>query len=126
VTDEQFSFGAMCEECVNYIIKVQPTLERISNDLRTAPSRDLLGELVGFEEGLSWLVSFGSKSDIFLPDEELKSEFAFFVSQIDQGSRDFVVALENGDYLDLADVIDYEFLPALIRMRDTVAPLVPH
>lgn len=124
--DKDFSFGAMCSECVTYLDRVVPTLMDVGAGLRSAPDQELLGKLSSFDEGLGWLIEFGSKSDIFLPDEETKSEFAYFVSQVHEGSKQFVQALENKDYVDLADVLEYQFVPAMERFRDIVKVMIPH
>lgn len=124
--DTEFSFGDMCSECVAYLDRVVPTLADIVTSLRASPDQDTLVKLSHFDEGLGWLIEFGSKSDMFLVDDETKSEFAYFVSQVNDGSKAFVVALENKDYVDLADVLEYQFMPAMERLRDIVKVMIPH
>jgi hypothetical protein len=116
----------MCSECVAYLDRVVPTLADIVTSLRASPDQDTLVKLSHFDEGLGWLIEFGSKSDMFLVDDETKSEFAYFVSQVNDGSKAFVVALENKDYVDLADVLEYQFMPAMERLRDIVKVMIPH
>ncbi len=124
--DTEFSFGDMCSECVAYLDRVVPTLADIVTSLRASPDQDTLVKLSHFDEGLGWLIEFGSKSDMFLVDDETRSEFAYFVSQVNDGSKAFVVALENKDYVDLADVLEYQFVPAMERLRDIVKVMIPH
>ncbi|CAI8370412.1 MAG: Uncharacterised protein [Gammaproteobacteria bacterium] len=124
--DTEFSFGDMCSECVVYLDRVVPTLADIVTSLRASPDQDTLVKLSHFDEGLGWLIEFGSKSDMFLVDDETRSEFAYFVSQVNDGSKAFVVALENKDYVDLADVLEYQFMPAMERLRDIVKVMIPH
>jgi len=124
--DTEFSFGDMCSECVAYLDRVVPTLADIVTSLRASPDQDTLVKLSHFDEGLGWLIEFGSKSDMFLVDDETRSEFAYFVSQVNDGSKAFVIALENKDYVDLADVLEYQFVPAMERLRDIVKVMIPH
>ena len=124
--DTEFSFGDMCSECVVYLDRVIPTLADIVTSLRSSPDKEVLVKLSHFDEGLGWLIEFGSRSDMFLVDDETKSEFAYFVSQVNDGSKEFVGALENKDYVDLADVLEYQFMPAMDRFRDVVKVMIPH
>ena len=73
MNDPDFSFGEMCVECVAYLDKAIPILSGVSSDLRTAPDKEALGKLGNFDEGLKWLTDFAAKSEIFLPDDGLKS-----------------------------------------------------
>lgn len=71
--DTEFSFGDMCSECVAYLDRVVPTLADIVTSLRASPDQDTLVKLSHFDEGLGWLIEFGSKSDMFLVDDETRS-----------------------------------------------------
>lgn len=126
MNDPDFSFGEMCVECVAYLDKAIPILSGVSSDLRTAPDKEALGKLGNFDEGLKWLTDFAAKSEIFLPDDGLKSAFASFLKEINSSASEFVEAVNNKDYVDLADVLEHQFVPTLDQFRSDVKALIPH
>lgn len=116
----------MCGECVAYIDRAAPLLVSIASDLRTSPEPEVLSRLADFDQGLKWLTDFSLKGDLFLVDEETKVAFATFVVSLNNMSKEFVSALERKDFIDLADILEHEFVVALTKFRDIVRPLIPH
>ncbi|MCP1143740.1 hypothetical protein [Lysinibacillus endophyticus] len=88
-----------------YVSKIAPGCEAIANQLRLGEINDALHLIINFAEGLSWLLSVEEK----MKEYELKinsriGEAQSFLKEINH-------ELEQGDYITVADLFEYEIYP---------------
>lgn len=121
-----FSFQEMCDDCEAYVSRAERVLRTIVIDLRAHPSYSSVHELLEFEPGLKWLISFASGGEFLVSDESVKIRLSQFVSTVNRVSVDFADYLESKDYVALADVLEYELIPAMQDLSITVHDMREH
>lgn len=122
----EFSFQEMCDDCESYIARADRVLRTIVIDLRAHPSYSSIHELLAFEPGLKWLISFASGGEFLVHDEAVKIRLSQFVATVNRVSTEFVEHIESKDYVSLADVLEFELIPALADLSSTVHDMRPH
>lgn len=121
----EFSFREMCDDCTSYCERAERVLRNIVVDLRAHPSYASVHELLEFEPGLKWLITFASGGEFLVHDEDSKIMLSQFVSTIHRISGEFANHLESKDYVGLADLLEYELIPALSDLSQTVIAMRP-
>jgi|GEM_PF-1341348 hypothetical protein len=121
-----FSFQEMCDDCEAYVARAERVLRTIVIDLRAHPSYSSVHELLEFEPGLKWLISFASGGEFLVHDESIKIRLSQFVSTVNTVSSAFADYLESKDYVALADVLEYELIPAMQDLSNTVHDMRAH
>lgn len=88
-----------------YVIKISPGCEIIANQLRTGKVQEALQYILQFSEGLSWLLTV---------EEKLK-EFQYIINSRISEAKDYLQeineALEQSDFITVADLFEYEIQP---------------
>jgi hypothetical protein len=109
-----------------YLERAIGILERASETLRGAKAKDGLSTLSACVEGLAWLLEY-SQAAKSLPQVEAKGlaeDFAGFEREIYQSVQQIVATLESGDSVFLADLVEYELVPCLNRLRESVIQIL--
>ena len=115
----------MCDDCTAYCERAERVLRTIVIDLRAHPSYASIHELLAFEPGLKWLITFASGGEFLVHDEETKIMLSQFVATVNRISGEFADHLESKDYVALADLLEYELIPALTDLSKTVIAMRP-
>jgi hypothetical protein len=88
-----------------YVTKIAPGCATIANHIRTGELAEALQSILEFSEGLSWLITV---------EEKLKEHQYVIKSRISEANlflKEINDALEQNDFITVADLIEYEIQP---------------
>lgn len=103
----------------DYLERAIPEIQNLANALYQNRSKETWDKLVQFIEGLQWLIKMAG----YFQNYQLHPHFqAFnqFITSVQSRLNEFETALSGSDQVLMADLLTYEFLPALEVLRNSL------
>lgn len=124
----------MCHETLlstlDYINKVIPEIEKLSNEFYKTPSKDTWLKLTDLLEGINWIINsfafIDSNSELenIFEQYEKWNVYAKDVYSLKELIVEFDEILENNDLVSTGDILSYEIIPLFNSMKQKLEELI--
>lgn len=99
----------------NYLYRAIPEVRLIVEELYQGGND--LQKVIQLVEGIQWIFELITNIDLTLRHPENWNTFLVFKGELVETLKELVEGMENGDSILLADIIQYEILPKLERLK---------
>jgi hypothetical protein len=102
-----------------YLGRAIPQIEILADELYQMKSKETWEKLIQFIEGLQWLIKIAG----YFEDQPMapySGDYRQFLNTVQNQIGEMETAISNDDQVLIADLITYEFLPALVNLYETL------